>query len=135
MSKKSLKALVVEDSFINQDVARIFLKDLDYEVVIAKTGKEAIEVFDGSYDFVLMDVGLPDIDGTEVVRLIREKEIAMNTRAIIIGETASGESYRAACINSGMDDFLVKPILFETLKNKLNKYEKLIKKNTKENKY
>jgi CheY-like chemotaxis protein len=114
----SMKILVVEDNLLNQKVARIFLEDMDYQVEIAASGKEALAMFDGSYSLILMDVGLPDIDGIEITQKIRERET--NTHIPIIACTANGNIYRSKCLEAGMDGFILKPIMLDELKQILD---------------
>ncbi|CAM4374795.1 MAG: Sensor histidine kinase RcsC [Legionellaceae bacterium] len=69
-----------------------------------------------------MDVGLPDMDGIEVARCIREKELSLNSHVIIIAATAFGDTVYESCIAAGMDDFLTKPLFEKELEAVLNKY-------------
>ncbi|CAM4396763.1 MAG: Sensor histidine kinase RcsC [Legionellaceae bacterium] len=121
-SMRRPKILVVEDEPLNQKVARITLDMMGYDVVVAGNGYEALNAFDESYDFILMDIGLPDIDGMEVTRRIREKELSLNSHVFIIAATASGKSFKEPCLEAGMDDFLMKPLFQEDLEAVLNKY-------------
>ena len=122
MGNKRPKILVVEDEPLNQKIARINLETMGYEVVIANDGFEALKKFDSSYDFILMDIGLPEMDGMEVTRRIREIELSLNSHVIIIAATAFGNSYKTPCLEAGMDDFLTKPLFEEELEAVLNKY-------------
>ncbi|CAM4401219.1 MAG: Sensor histidine kinase RcsC [Legionellaceae bacterium] len=122
MENKRPKILVVEDEPLNQKIARINLETMGYEVVIANDGFEALKKFDSSYDFILMDIGLPEMDGMEVTRRIREIELSLNSHVIIIAATAFGNSYKTPCLEAGMDDFLTKPLFEEELEAVLKKY-------------
>lgn len=122
MGNKRPKILVVEDEPLNQKIARINLETMGYDVVIANDGFEALKKFDSSYDFILMDIGLPEMDGMEVTRRIREIELSLNSHVIIIAATAFGNSYKTPCLEAGMDDFLTKPLFEEELEAVLNKY-------------
>lgn len=118
--KENLRILVVEDTLINQRVARLFLEGFGYSVDIAANGKEALNKVGQGYVLILMDIGLPDIDGLEVTRIIREQ----NKQIPIIACTASGESYHSKCIDAGMTDFILKPVLADVLCKIINKYLK-----------
>lgn len=113
--------LVVEDNQINQKIARIFLEDAGYKVDIAANGKEAISHANKKqYDLILMDIGLPDIDGIEVTKHIRK--IKNSPHVPIIALTASGEDYREKCLDAGMNDFILKPIMKDALHKAISKY-------------
>lgn len=115
------KILVVEDNIINQKVAKIMLEDLGYVVDIAASGKEALYLTaTHKYTLILMDVGLPDMDGLEITRKIRAQE--NDDHIPIIACTANGDSYRDKCLQAGMDDFTLKPIMLDELKQVLAKY-------------
>lgn len=116
----SMKILVVEDNFINQKVARFFLEDMGYQVEIATNGKEALAMFDDSYSLILMDVGLPDMDGLEITRRIRTRKSIK--RIPIIACTANGNAYKDKCLVAGMDGFILKPLFLEDLKQILTKF-------------
>lgn len=118
---KEMNILIVEDNLLNQKVLKIMLEDLGYTVDVAANGREALERFKHhNYSLILMDVGLPDMDGLETTRQIRAQEHADHTP--IIACTASGDGYKERCLEAGMDDFTLKPILFDELKQVLAKY-------------
>jgi signal transduction histidine kinase/CheY-like chemotaxis protein/HPt (histidine-containing phosphotransfer) domain-containing protein len=117
-----LKVLLVEDNIDNQNLARKLLEKAGFAVDIAKNGKEAVEaVRKYHYTVVLMDVQMPEMDGFEATRLIRELEAKRGgERTPIIALTAHAlKGYREKCLKEGMDDYLTKPInkkaLLETL--------------------
>jgi len=112
------RVLVVEDNLINQKVAKLFLESLSYEADIAANGQQALAMFHRGYSLILMDLGLPDLDGVEITKKIREQ----NKHVPIIACTASGESYKTNCFDAGMDDFIVKPMMLEELKQVLAKF-------------
>jgi len=112
------KILIVEDNLINQKVAQLFLENLGYEADIAANGQQALAIFNRGYALILMDLGLPDMDGIEITKKIRERD----KHIPIIACTASGENYKAKCLAAGMNDFIIKPILLDTLKTLLAKF-------------
>ncbi|HEY1543995.1 MAG TPA: ATP-binding protein, partial [Xanthobacteraceae bacterium] len=118
-----LAILVAEDNEINALLARALLARLGHRPTIATTGTQAIESWlaaratDEPYDFVLMDVHMPELDGIAAARRIREIEAAGSApRTPIVALTANayGED-RDACLAAGMDAFLTKPLDRERL--------------------
>jgi two-component system sensor histidine kinase/response regulator len=116
-SAKALRILVADDNLVNQKVAKRMLERLGHTVALANDGKEALSAIKtASFDLVMMDVQMPEMDGLEATRCIREWE-AGKTRIPIIALTAHAmNSHREECLAAGMDSFLAKPILLESLK-------------------
>jgi CheY-like chemotaxis protein len=116
-SAKTLRILVADDNRVNQKVAKRMLERLGHTVTLASDGKEALSAIKtGSFDLIMMDVQMPEMDGFEATRRIREWE-AGKTRIPIIALTAHAmDSHREECLAAGMDSFLAKPILLESLK-------------------
>lgn len=119
---KGLKILLAEDNPFNQAVAVEVLKKQGCEVVVAATGREAVQVFDADrFDVVLMDVEMPDLDGFEATRIIREKETS--TRVPIIAQTADAfAADRERCLAAGMDEYIAKPINVNLLVKLLERF-------------
>lgn len=116
------KVLLVEDNPLNQKVLGMFISKLGFEYDIASNGQTAIDLSKKeNYPFILMDIYMPQMDGTEATVHIREEEEEGGThRAKIIAITANeSEESVKRCYDSGMDDFLVKPFTMEVLKEKL----------------
>ncbi len=114
-----IKILVVEDNQINQEVALGRLRQLGIKADVAQNGLAALQaVRSKKYDLILMDCRMPEMDGLEATRQIRQ----INGHSIkIIAMTASvtpGE--RANCLAAGMDDYLAKPMTMEALAETLN---------------
>jgi two-component system sensor histidine kinase/response regulator len=107
--------LLAEDNQINQLVAVEMLKRLGIKLDLALNGKQALElVAKTHYDFVFMDVQMPEIDGLEATRLIRQNESIR--QPYIIAMTANAmEEDRQTCLAAGMNDFLSKPLSIESL--------------------
>ncbi len=114
--KHPLRILLAEDHPINQKVATHMLKKLGYSVDIANNGKEAVEAcLNHQYDVVLMDVQMPEMDGVQATQSIRE-QIAEPLQPTIIAVTAHAlTGDKEFYINSGMDNYLSKPIEATTL--------------------
>lgn len=123
--KLSLKVLLVEDNLINQSIARLMLEGLGCELSIANDGNEAIELIERQpqfYDVILMDIGLPELDGFEVTAKIRERQLHANLP--IIAMTAHAlECDQQKCIEAGMDNILIKPISYDELYEMLRPYK------------
>jgi CheY-like chemotaxis protein len=107
----SLRILLAEDNAVNQIVALRLLDQLGYRADVASNGIEALRALEQQpYDVVLMDVQMPDLDGLDASRRIRERWPA-EFRPRIIAMTANAmPEDRAACLAAGMDDYLAKPI-------------------------
>jgi len=108
-------------------VALIMLKKLGIAADTASNGIEALEALErGRYDLVLMDMQMPDMDGTEATRIIRELEIKAASRPIpvpIVAMTAYAmQGDREKCLAAGMDDYLAKPVTVASLSSMLEKW-------------
>ncbi|MDP4090240.1 MAG: histidine kinase N-terminal 7TM domain-containing protein [Bacillota bacterium] len=114
---KNLRILVAEDSKVNQLVLLQFLKKKPWKTDVAQNGREALERYlKGSYDIILMDIQMPELDGYEVAKAIRVLEASTGRHIPIVALTANAtEADRNMCLLSGMDDFLSKPIKSEIL--------------------
>ncbi len=114
--------LVAEDNMVNQEICRAILETLGCRVSIVSNGREAVDaVALGRFDLVFMDYQMPEMDGVEATRLIREREDASGGHTTIIALTAHAiEGYRQHCMEQGMDDYLAKPFTMEDMKEMLN---------------
>lgn len=126
--EQPIRVLIAEDNRINQIVARKILEKENFEVDIVETGKEAVEaVQTRNYSFVFMDIQMPEMDGYEATRKIRELEKATGKHVPIIALTASAmEKDREKCLNVGMDEYVPKPIEKEELMRILKKTARLV---------
>ncbi|MBF0627514.1 MAG: response regulator [Magnetococcales bacterium] len=120
------KVLLVEDTFVNQQVAASMLKQLGLEVEIARDGEEGVSrAVEGAPDVILMDMQMPVMDGLEATRHIREWETMRGQKepVPILAMTANALSGdRERCLEAGMNDYLAKPVLWETLVAKLSQW-------------
>jgi len=121
---KGLRVLLVEDILHNQIIAEKFLKRLECSVETANNGQEAIESFKkGSFDIVLMDHGMPVMDGITATRHIRQLENGKDIPIIALtGDVMMG--FREKCVEAGMSDLLAKPYRPEELLNCLQRWTK-----------
>ncbi|MCL4845113.1 MAG: CHASE domain-containing protein [Acidobacteria bacterium] len=111
------RILLAEDHPINQRVALQMLRGLGHDVDVVADGAEALAaVGRTTYDIVLLDVQMPEVDGLEVARqLVRRQPLAVD-RPWLIALTANAMSGdRDQCLRAGMDDFLAKPVKFADL--------------------
>ena len=121
VARTSLKVLLAEDSLYNQKLAVALLTKRGHHVTIANNGREAVDlIFRQPFDRVLMDIQMPEMDGLEATRVIREREARLGIHRPIIAMTAQAlTGDRERCLAAGMDEYLTKPIrsdqMFETL--------------------
>lgn len=121
-----IRVLVAEDNLVNQEVVLRMLKLEDiYDVTVAKDGQEAYEIVKSSmasgavFNLIFMDIQMPNLDGLQSTRLIRQ----MGYSAPIVALTAfAEESNVKECMESGMDMFLSKPIRRPALKQVLRRF-------------
>jgi CheY-like chemotaxis protein len=108
-SVPGLRILVAEDNAVNQRVALLMLEREGYRADVAFNGREVLEALRRQpYDLVLLDVQMPEMDGLQAARRIREE---WGPRPRLIGVTANAlPSDRDACLAAGMDDYVVKPL-------------------------
>jgi CheY-like chemotaxis protein len=116
--------LVAEDNIVNQRVLTRILDKLGYRSDVAANGHEAVQAYSRRpYAAVLMDVQMPEMDGFDAARLIRERESATGLRCPIIAVTANAlEGDRERCIECGMDDYLSKPVKPAALRAALERW-------------
>ena len=119
----SLRILLAEDNLVNQRVAIAVLKKLGLSAEIACNGLEACAKAKAKpFDLILMDCQMPEMDGFQATRAIREQE-AGTRRVPIVAMTANAMTGdRERCLEAGMDDYLAKPIGILDLKNALHRW-------------
>jgi CheY-like chemotaxis protein/HPt (histidine-containing phosphotransfer) domain-containing protein len=107
-----MRILVVEDNSVSRDLAMHMLRQMGHEVSMAGNGREAVEhQAEKPFDLIVMDIWMPEMDGLEACRKIREGEVGTGRRTPIIALTAHAiRGDRDACLASGMDEYLTKPI-------------------------
>jgi CheY-like chemotaxis protein len=123
--RKAVHVLVVEDFSPNVLVAASYLNLLGYGHDVAYDGRQALEMLEKkSYDLVLMDVEMPNMNGLDAAMAIREMESRKGSaRVPIIGVTASAmKGDREKCLSHGMDDYISKPFKADEFKELLKRY-------------
>jgi CheY-like chemotaxis protein/HPt (histidine-containing phosphotransfer) domain-containing protein len=118
-----LRVLLVDDNLINQKVASRLLQQMGYRPEIASNGVEAIRALEEKpFDVILMDVQMPELDGLEATRRIRQRQQEPDAHphfkspVLIVAMTASAmQGDREKCLAAGMNEYVAKPIRPETL--------------------
>jgi len=121
------RVLLVEDNFVNQRVAVYMLAKLGHHVAVARHGREAIDMLCQSrYDVVLMDCQMPEMDGFEATRIIRDPASdVLDHEVPVVAMTANAfPEDRARAVACGMNDFLAKPVDRSVLASMLAKWVK-----------
>lgn len=121
---RALRILVAEDSPTNQLIAKSSLTKAGHAITLANNGVEAVKAFEANhagasaqqFDLVLMDVAMPEMDGLDATRTIREKEKTLGGHLTIVAMTAfATKEYQTKCLEAGMDAFVTKPVRIEEL--------------------
>jgi CheY-like chemotaxis protein len=114
-----LRILIAEDNIINQKVILKMLNRLNYHADVAANGLEVLAALERqAYDVVLMDVQMPEMDGLDAAKRIREKWPEGPKIIAITAYALQGD--REKCIASGMDDYITKPVNLEELRSVLD---------------
>jgi CheY-like chemotaxis protein len=125
MALKRGRVLVVEDNVVNQRVATHMIAKMGYEVDLAQHGREAIERLSSArYDLILMDCQMPEMDGFEATRIIRDRASkVLDHHVPVIAMTANAFAEdRERCLAAGMNGFLSKPVNRQALADMLAKW-------------
>jgi CheY-like chemotaxis protein len=122
--KGKLRLLLAEDNQTNQKVILRMLKKIGYTADVAANGKEVLEALSiRTYDLILMDIQMPEMDGLEASRIIRSKREKRASPWIIAITAYAMNGDRERCIKAGMDNYISKPVQMDELKSVLHIYE------------
>ena len=123
-ARQCLRILLAEDNLINQKVMIGALQSGRHQVTVVSDGKEALAVLEKqSFDLVLMDLQMPEMDGFQATLAVREREKATGKHLPIIALTAHAMGVdRERRLEAGMDDYLAKPIRIEELREVIGKF-------------
>jgi signal transduction histidine kinase/DNA-binding response OmpR family regulator len=118
------RVLLAEDNRVNQQLASAMLRSLGLEVEVANDGREALALATSrSFDLVLMDCQMPNVDGFQATAILRRTELAAGGRTPIVALTANAmEGDRERCFAAGMDDYLAKPYSKKQLAQMLSRW-------------
>lgn len=105
------KLLIIEDDVTIRNALRILLENQGYTVVEATNGEEGLELFDKTFDLLIIDIMMPNISGIDVCRKIREKSYV----PILFLTAKSLETDKMEALSAGGDDYLVKPFSYVEL--------------------
>lgn len=122
-SASSPRIIVAEDNVSSQKVTLQMLRKLGYRADVAASGQEVLEALERQpYDIVLMDVRMPDMDGLEATRAIRDGWPPEDQPCIIAVTAYALEGDREKCLEAGMDDYISKPLTFKELQSIMDKH-------------
>jgi two-component system sensor histidine kinase/response regulator len=118
-----LHVLLAEDNPINQKLALRMLNKMGHTVHVVQNGREAVEACSNeTFDAILMDVQMPDMDGMEATGHIRSREAGTGRHIPVLAMTAHAmKGDREKCLEAGMDGYVSKPIRFDALAEELNR--------------
>jgi signal transduction histidine kinase/ligand-binding sensor domain-containing protein/CheY-like chemotaxis protein len=124
-TRRSVNILMAEDNLLNQKLVQHILSTADYRLVPVNNGREAVEKYLSTpeqFDLILMDIQMPEMDGIEATRIIREKGYKDIPIIALTAETMKGD--RQACLAAGMNDYISKPLKKEVVYGKVRKWLK-----------
>ena len=125
LRRRNARILVAEDNIVNQEVALGILQKLGVNADVVNDGLTAIEALkNNNYDLVLMDVQMPEMDGFEATRIIRDQRSGVSPHDIpIVAMTANAmRGDRELCLEAGMNDFMSKPVSVQAIIDALNRW-------------
>ena len=121
-ASRPMSILVADDNEINRKIIRVILQKLGYQCEEAKNGLEALHQHRSkAYDYIFMDIDMPEMDGLEATQAIRESEgdDAIDKAEIVAVTANVSNETRLRCRRVGMNGYLEKPITAEAIKNQL----------------
>ena len=117
------KILVAEDSSVIQNITRKVLQFQNYEIISVKNGKQVLEKLEEEdFDAILLDINMPVMDGMECARKVRALSDEKKSKIPIVAITGNAKNYTMDDFKAaGIDEYLPKPLNFDTLVNTVNK--------------
>jgi two-component system chemotaxis response regulator CheY len=115
-----MRALVIDDSGAMRSILRQYMRELKYEVVEARDGREALERCEQTPDFdiALVDWNMPVINGLEFVRALRAKK-EFDSMKLMMVTTENDVAHIEAALSAGANEFVMKPFTYEVLEEKM----------------
>jgi CheY-like chemotaxis protein len=111
---RNMSIILAEDDPVNQKVTLLMLRKLGIQAEATANGLEVLRALERQhYDIVLMDIQMPEMDGIEATKIIRERW-ACGPKIIVITD-CDPNTYRELCFNAGANEFLTKPVMIEEL--------------------
>ncbi len=122
-NSRRYKVLLAEDNEINQHMTKAMLEQMGHMVDVVSNGKDALECLEsGKHDVVFMDVQMPLMDGFTATKSIRQREGSLHRHTWIVAMTANAmPGDKELCLESGMDDYVAKPLTMQSLSEILAK--------------
>jgi PAS domain S-box-containing protein len=122
---QDLRILLAEDNPVNQKVALAMLSHLGYKADVAVNGRDVLKILEQkSYDVILMDIQMPEMDGLEATRSIRSSLPGARQPKIIAMTAYTLQGDREQCLAAGMDEYISKPVKMEELREALERLAK-----------
>ena len=126
-SPESPRILVAEDNPTNQKVAQAILEKMRFHCDIAVNGKEAVQAVEtGEYDLVFMDIQMPEMDGLEATKKIRELSPPANEVPVVAMTAHAMKGDRETCLAAGMNDYITKPVSQKSIFDAIHKWTTLM---------
>ena len=111
---RNMSIILAEDDPVNKKVTLLMLRKLGIQAEATANGLEVLQALERQhYDIVLMDIQMPEMDGIEATKIIRERW-ACGPKIIVITD-CDPNTYRELCFNAGANEFLTKPVMIEEL--------------------
>jgi CheY-like chemotaxis protein len=118
-ARHSLRILLAEDNTVNQQVGLLMLSRLGYKADLARDGQQALHAVEkGQYDLILMDIQMPNLNGIDAARIIREK-LGVKCPVIFALTAEALEGDKQRFLGLGFDGYLSKPLQIHTLQETL----------------
>lgn len=112
MTAAAIKVLVVDDEPPIRKLLRMGLRSRGYEVLEAPNGKVALDLLESEPDLVILDLGLPDVQGLDLLRTIRQRHEAL---PVVVLSSRDDEAGKVAALDLGADDYVTKPFGMDEL--------------------
>jgi CheY-like chemotaxis protein len=117
----NFRILLAEDNRVNQKVAMGLLRNLGFTATVAGDGYQVLKVLENEkFDLIFMDCQMPEMDGFECTRQIRKLPISQPRIVAMTANALPGD--REKCLESGMDDYMTKPLRPDTLQQMINRW-------------